>query len=117
MADSEIYARCLLVKRHGYPLWVPEPYGQSTIYGTKGVRIGDVGYVTREGGFQTLFNIRAAPDDPINWQGVPDGFQQIHLAPWAISRIPNFYPPDSFVTSTSATQRSFAVGASALPTQ
>ncbi|KAF4586118.1 hypothetical protein EYR38_009713 [Pleurotus pulmonarius] len=113
MADAEIYARRLLVKRHGYPLWVPEPYGQSAIYETKGVRIGDVGFVTRDGGFRALFNIRASPEDPINWQGVPDGFQQIRLGPWAISHIPNFHPPDSFVTSTSAAQRSFGVGASA----
>ena len=49
LSDAEVYARQLLLKRHGYPLWYPEPYGYSVVYRTKGVRIGDVGYVCYPG--------------------------------------------------------------------
>ncbi|KDQ31444.1 hypothetical protein PLEOSDRAFT_1036968, partial [Pleurotus ostreatus PC15] len=110
MADSQIYARQLLVKRHGYPLWIPEPYGHSPIYRTKGVRIGDVGYVTQDGGFETLFNIRASPNDPINRRGVPNGFQEVHLHVHDVVHLPNFHHSNSAVTSTSAKQRSLDAG-------
>ncbi|KAF9488203.1 hypothetical protein BDN71DRAFT_1457617 [Pleurotus eryngii] len=117
MADSQIYARQLLVKRHGYPLWIPEPYGHSPIYRTKGVRIGDVGYVTQDGGFETLFNIRASPNDPINRRGVPDGFQEVHLHVHDVVHLPNFHHSNSAVTSTSAKQRSLDAGVSVTQAQ
>ncbi|KAH0588260.1 hypothetical protein H2248_006968 [Termitomyces sp. 'cryptogamus'] len=66
---SVVYARQLLPKRHGYPLWIPEPYGNSLPYRTKGVRIGDVGYVTEDGAFETLFNVRASPSNLVNYRG------------------------------------------------
>ncbi|KAL4261894.1 hypothetical protein AB1N83_006417 [Pleurotus pulmonarius] len=117
MADSHIYAKQLLSKRHGYPLWIPEPYGHSAIYRTKGVRIGDVGYVTQDGAFRTLFNIRAPSDHPINRRGVPNGFQQVHLDADDIDRVPNLRPPNSSVTSTYAEKRSLDVGFSATEVQ
>ncbi|KAF4604616.1 hypothetical protein EYR40_003390 [Pleurotus pulmonarius] len=117
MADSQIYARQLLMKRHGYPLWIPEPYGHSPIYRTKGVRIGDVGYVTQDGGFETLFNIRASPSDPINRRGVPNGFQEVHLHAHDVVHLPNFHHLNSAVTSTSAKQRSLDAGFSVTQAQ
>lgn len=115
--DAQTYAKQLLVKRHGYPLWIPEPYGHSAIYRTKGVRIGDVGYVTDDGGFETLFNIRASQDHPINRRGVPDGFEQVHLDADDIVHLADFHHPNSAVTSTSAQQRSMGAGLSATQTQ
>ncbi|KAF8886954.1 hypothetical protein BD779DRAFT_1528904 [Infundibulicybe gibba] len=107
--DAQVYAKQLLLKRHGYPLWVPEPYGNTVTYRTKGVRIGDVGYVTPEGAFETLFNVRAAPDDPINGRGVPDGFEQIAVASEDLVHLPHFHQPGSAVTSASAKGRSCQV--------
>ncbi|KAF8886953.1 hypothetical protein BD779DRAFT_542735 [Infundibulicybe gibba] len=104
--DAQVYAKQLLLRRHGYPLWVPEPYGNTVTYRTKGVRIGDVGYVTPEGAFETLFNVRAAPEDPINERGVPEGFQQIAVAPEDLVHLPHFHQPGSVVTSASAKGRS-----------
>ncbi|KAF9488649.1 hypothetical protein BDN71DRAFT_1512853 [Pleurotus eryngii] len=112
MVDSQIYAKPLLVKRHGYPLWVPEPYGHSAIYRTKGVRIGDVGCITPEGAFQTLFNIRAPPDHPVNRRGVPEGFEQIHFDVDDIDCVPNFHPLNSTITSSFAGKRSLDVARS-----
>jgi hypothetical protein len=100
-SDAEIYSRQLLLKKHGCPLWCPAPYGNSAIYQTKGVRIGDVGYATKDGAFESLFNIRASRDDPINGQGVPDGFEQITLGLWDITHIPYFHKHDGVVMSRS----------------
>ena len=46
-------------RRHGYPLWIPEP--------NKGheIQIGDVGYMY-EGGFYLLFNTTLPADDEVN---------------------------------------------------
>ncbi|KAG6861393.1 hypothetical protein C0995_000522 [Termitomyces sp. Mi166 len=103
--DAQVYARQLLPKRHGYPLWVPEPYGNSVSYRTKGVRIGDVGYVTEDGAFETLFNVRASPSDPINCRGVPEGFEQVRIPPEDIVHIPNFHSPEGIVTSANTKKR------------
>jgi hypothetical protein len=65
------------------------------------VRIGDIGYVTKDGAFESLFNIRAPRDDPINNQGVPDGFEQIILGPGDITHIRRFHKQDGVVTSRS----------------
>ena len=117
MADSQKYAKQLLVKFHGYPLWIPEPYERSAIYRTKGVRIGDVMWVTNDGAFWTLFNVRAPPDHPINRRGVPEALEQIHLDADDIVHLADFHSPNSAVTSTSAQQRSMSGGLSATQTQ
>jgi hypothetical protein len=74
-SDSEIYARNLLVKKHGYPLWLPEPFSNlPRKYRKKGVSVGDVGIITSDGGFDYLFNICLPSDHPINSGRVPPGF-------------------------------------------
>ncbi|KAL0951952.1 hypothetical protein HGRIS_008603 [Hohenbuehelia grisea] len=112
MSDALTYARQLLGKLHGYPLWVPEPYGHSVIYRTKGVRIGDVGYITQDGAFETLFNIRAPPDHPINRRGVPENFEQVEISHDDIVFLKNFHGKNSAVTSLSAQQRSLGIAGS-----
>ncbi|KAF9463631.1 hypothetical protein BDZ94DRAFT_593306 [Collybia nuda] len=108
LPDSQVYAKQLLLKRHGYPLWVPEPYGNSVAYRTKGVRIGDVGYVTPDGAFETLFNLRAARTDPINSRGVPEGFEQFMVPEDDIVHIPNYHQSNSSITSASAKKRTIS---------
>ncbi|KAF8886952.1 hypothetical protein BD779DRAFT_542711 [Infundibulicybe gibba] len=105
--DAQVYAKQLLLKRHGYPLWVPEPYGSTVTYRTKGVRIGDVGYVTPEGAFETLFNVRAAPGDPVNERDVPEGFEQIMVVPEDLVHLSHFHQPGSVVASASAKEKSY----------
>ncbi|GLB34403.1 hypothetical protein LshimejAT787_0112870 [Lyophyllum shimeji] len=87
------------------PLWVPEPYGNSVSYRTKGVRVGDVGYVTEDGAVETLFDVRASPSDPINSRGVPEGFEQVHIPFEDIVLIPKFHQRDCTVTSATTKRR------------
>jgi len=52
---SEIYTRLLLPKGHGCPIWCPEPdENLPPEYRENGVRIGDVGRVMPDGGFEPL---------------------------------------------------------------
>jgi hypothetical protein len=69
----------------------------------KGVRIGDVGFVTDDGYFKTLFNVRASVYDPINRRGVPEGFEQIHLHEDDIEVVPNYFKPGRIVASVTTT--------------
>jgi hypothetical protein len=78
-------------------------------YRTKGVRIGDVGVVTEDGGFETLFNIRASPQDPINRRGVPENFEQVNIGEYDIVHIPHYHKRGVVVTSTSVHSVSFGV--------
>jgi hypothetical protein len=77
---SDTYARILLTKRIGYPLWYPEPANNPRGYEREGVRIGDIGIITFRGGFRCIFNICLPADDPINRRAppslVPFGFQR-----------------------------------------
>uniref|UniRef100_A0A0W0FX36 Uncharacterized protein n=1 Tax=Moniliophthora roreri TaxID=221103 RepID=A0A0W0FX36_MONRR len=74
--EGQRYARHLFLHGHGYALWIPEPNDNSTPeYFDQGVRVGDVGIITNDGGFDYLFNICAPADDPINrTHGVPCDF-------------------------------------------
>lgn len=65
----DIYARELGDLGFGHPLWVPEPLPE---HGE--IRLGDVGYLS-QGRFCFLFNCMHDANDPINRNGVPDGFE------------------------------------------
>jgi hypothetical protein len=79
LSDADLYARELFPKKHGYPLWMPEPYTNVDAVRAVGVSIGDVGYVTEDGAFQFLFNVRVGADHPVNQFGVPNGFEPIDV--------------------------------------
>ncbi|KAF9016272.1 hypothetical protein BDZ89DRAFT_916408, partial [Hymenopellis radicata] len=52
---------------HGHALWIPEPdESLPDAYKMQGILVGDVGMFTRGGGFDFLYNIHRAGDDPIN---------------------------------------------------
>lgn len=77
---NEVYTRLLLPKGHGCPIWCPEPDENLPLaFRDSGVRIGHVGRIDRDGAFDPLFNICIAADDPINCDGVPDGFEPLLL--------------------------------------
>jgi hypothetical protein len=79
-SPSDTYARLLLPKKYGYPLWLQDPdVGLPLEYRSVGVNIGDVGTVTYDGGFDFFFNIRCEASDPVNQFGVPDGFMPLVL--------------------------------------
>jgi hypothetical protein len=92
-SPSDVYARILGAQKIGYPLWFPEPFGGPRGYETKGVSIGDLGFITSDGRFQFIFNIYLARDDPsgIN-RNAPLGFeplifrQELESAPYPCHR-------------------------------
>ncbi|KAJ6473107.1 hypothetical protein C8R45DRAFT_406626 [Mycena sanguinolenta] len=100
MSDSRLYSRLLLAKRHGYPLFHPQPYDDLPLEARKsGTEIGDVGIITSDGSFDPIFNICRAASDPLNRFGVPDGFEQVRLDPGDIAPKVSFHRPGSDVSS------------------
>jgi hypothetical protein len=113
LSDAEVYARSLLSRCHGYPLWVPEPFGVISEYDTVGVRVGDVGYVTEEGAFETLFNVRAEANHPINQHGVPENFVPLRINERDITLVMDYHRAGT-IPSKSGKQRSVGLDLSAL---
>jgi hypothetical protein len=58
----------------GYPCWTPEPCPYPPGHASKGVSIGDVGFITFDGDFKFLFNLFLPRDDRrgINVLAPPD---------------------------------------------
>jgi len=76
--DNEIYERLLRRKQRGFALYVPQPNRRLPIpYRRTGIRIGDVGIITPDGGFSFLFNICVPHDDPINPRILPEDFSPL----------------------------------------
>ncbi|EEB95278.1 hypothetical protein MPER_05775, partial [Moniliophthora perniciosa FA553] len=92
--ESDVYARLLLPKRKGYPLWRPDVAASlPTEYQEKGVSIGDVGVITEEGGFQYFFNILLPADHPCNGaERVPPDFVPLNISSGSEHR-PDQYSP------------------------
>ena len=74
-AVYSIYCRQLFGKRHGLPLWEPEPKKSME------VSIGDVGYLM-QGGFYRIFNATLPKDDPSQVNGAP-----VDHVPWVVSKV------------------------------
>ena len=80
---------------YGLPIYEPNPSGYDH------VRIGDVGQVTKEGYFETFFNIFVPADHTINQRfGVPDGFEPADVF-FRVSRTLNQIPAGSWIKSES----------------
>ncbi|THV01829.1 hypothetical protein K435DRAFT_654536, partial [Dendrothele bispora CBS 962.96] len=72
----------LYPKGHGYPLWTPELNGKTpSEYREDGIKVGDVGFITQDGGFEFLFNITLPKGHKIHqeWRGVPENFIPLDL--------------------------------------
>lgn len=79
--SCEIYYKNMLAKDRGSPLWKPEPNKNLSVPSRrKGVSIGDVGILTKSGGFCSFFNICLPRDHVVNRKGVPEGFIPLTLA-------------------------------------
>ena len=76
--DNEIYERLLRRKGRGFALYIPEPNKRLPIaYQKIGIHIGDVGFITPDGGFSFLFNICVPQDHPINPPILPEDFRPL----------------------------------------
>lgn len=63
----ERYVHSLMRQNRGYPLWIPSPsMSLPALYRASGVRLGDVGIITPEGGFSFFFNVLHGATHPIN---------------------------------------------------
>jgi hypothetical protein len=103
---SEVYTRLLLAQGHGCPIWSPEPDENPLAYREGGVRIGDVGSIDPDsGGFDPLFNICASADDPINADGVPDGFEPMLLESRNVKSRSNHHYRGSHICSSPLEKR------------
>lgn len=61
-------------------MWEPSPSASlPDVIRLKGVSIGDVGIVGDDGYFDRLFNICCPADSAENYNGVPEGFEQVKL--------------------------------------
>ncbi|KAJ7433969.1 hypothetical protein FB451DRAFT_1008840, partial [Mycena latifolia] len=96
------YSSLLFRTGNGYPLFYPEPSGDLPEPARKsGTEVGDVGIVAHgDGGFDPIFNILRAGDDPANRFGVPQGFEQLILGPEDIRILPLYHLPGSDVSNT-----------------
>lgn len=73
--EANGYARLLLPKKRGLPLWQPQPINMSAEYQKQGVSIGDVGLITAGGAFDFQFNIYdSLRHHPLNNVHVPEHF-------------------------------------------
>ncbi|KAJ7592795.1 hypothetical protein C8J56DRAFT_885889 [Mycena floridula] len=100
MSESELYAKLLLPRKHGFPLWKPDPNQQlAEEYRYSGQRIGDVGIITRDGGFDFLFNICHKADHPIHIRGVPPSFDPIDPATLELDERHGFHNPKTDITT------------------
>ncbi|THV04059.1 hypothetical protein K435DRAFT_650068, partial [Dendrothele bispora CBS 962.96] len=113
----------LYPKGYGYPLWTPEPNEQTPlVYRKVGIQVGDVGFITQDGGFEFLFNITLPKDHKIHqkWRGIPEDFEQLKLNEKGYSTGKNQIPKGETIHSKETEVQEiggyFNVRASDLPT-
>ncbi|KAJ7625706.1 caspase domain-containing protein [Roridomyces roridus] len=109
MTDSELYQKLLRHKGFGLPLWDPQPADSLPAeYRREGVRIGDVGFITKQGGFYFVFNICVAANHPINaFHGVPEGFRPVGDFDYSrdVRRSVEAFPPGDCISTNSVRKR------------
>ena len=83
-------------------------------YRAQGVRVGDVGIFTENGGFDFLFNICVPRDDPINPVELPDNFipisppvNPIHIRKFAEFSSGSYLASSSVAESRTGDQSSY----------
>lgn len=95
------YERHLLVEHHGFPLWAPQPHSRLPLsYRRKGVSIGDVGIITKDGYFDFLFNICLPRGHASNPTFLPTNFSPVYLLPTDVSELRQHDSGSCLLTST-----------------
>ncbi|KAF9230408.1 hypothetical protein BU15DRAFT_57261, partial [Melanogaster broomeanus] len=78
-----VYTRLMvdLDSSRGYPLWIPESHSSLPAdYHRMGLKMGDIGVVTKARDFDVFFNICSEENHPIHHpDGVPSNFKQVIL--------------------------------------
>ncbi len=111
-----IYIPLMLGLGHGFPLWFPDlDSNLPAAYRASGTRVGDLGYITDDGGFAYLFNVCAPADDAINIGRVPPNFKPLaipdHDSPDRVWQ--GAYPRRSALTTSHVRQTAISLEASA----
>ncbi|KAJ7631270.1 hypothetical protein DFH06DRAFT_1224064 [Mycena polygramma] len=106
-SDSELYSSLLFTNGKGYPLFQPQLSDNlPDEYKKTGIRIGDVGVVSRIGSFNPIFNILHGPGDhEINRFGVPENFVQLELGDYDIDRRDLCHPLGGHISNTKIKKR------------
>ena len=101
-----------MAKKHGYPLWKPDPrrWGDHVPqeYITSGIRIGDVGVVTHDGSFDCIFNVYSSSKDPIP-DNVPDDFSPLKLSESHVRSKDIEYDPHTIISSSGISHQEMCV--------
>ncbi|KAJ7595131.1 hypothetical protein C8J56DRAFT_1124062 [Mycena floridula] len=100
LSDAQIYSNSLVPKKHGYPLWIPEPPSNlPEAYRSNGIRVGDLVCLTEDGGYDYLFNIFSPETDPVNIGRVPNGFAPLFLDDHDIITYDNLHKPGANIST------------------
>ncbi|EDR00405.1 uncharacterized protein LACBIDRAFT_295783 [Laccaria bicolor S238N-H82] len=98
---NAIYERHMYLKKHGFPLWIPQPNMRLPhSYRRQGVSIGDVGIFAWDGSFDFLFNVCLPAGHPNNPDELPEGFSCLTLRPTDVSEV-RAHSAHSHMTSAS----------------
>ena len=104
MSDAALYSRLLHTKKQGCTLFSPQPSEDlPRAERESGARIGHVGIVTENGGFDPIFNILDSAED--NPSGVPPGFEQVTLRHDAILHEGNCHSPGSDISNKTVSKK------------
>ncbi|KAJ7669002.1 hypothetical protein B0H17DRAFT_216242 [Mycena rosella] len=110
---ADVYARLLLPRKHGFPLFHPAPCDDLPEPARRtGTQIGDVGVVTDDGSFDPIFNILYPADDLANRFGVPADFEQVILPPHDIRIRRLQHPPGTVLSNTAVGKKRLGLQAS-----
>ncbi|PBK90432.1 hypothetical protein ARMGADRAFT_934308 [Armillaria gallica] len=109
-----IYIPLMLGLGHGFPLWFPDMDSNlPAAYRVAGTRVGDLGYITDDGGFAYLFNVCASANDAINEGRVPPNFQPLVLPYPSVRTWQETHPKPSALTTSHVQQTTIELEASA----
>ncbi|KZV95560.1 hypothetical protein EXIGLDRAFT_567651, partial [Exidia glandulosa HHB12029] len=97
---------------HGYPFWIPEPDAHlPSEQRSEGLRLGDLGILTNDGGFDYLWNIHLPGNHPHNTL-VPPNFKPVVLDTIRdVRRTDLFFPRNTAINSTFVKKREISIEA------
>lgn len=99
---NHVYERQLLEKQRGFPLWMPECNLSWRVEKQKqGIRVGDVGLITKNGSFTYLFNITVPVGHPVQPSSMPEGYEPIQTHAEGDISMCMYFKPRSCLTSLS----------------
>ena len=101
-----VYAKILSNLKDGMLAnWIPSLNGSLPAENRRvGIKPGDVGMVTRHGGFDFGYNIFRDSDDPFNLHGAPEGHESLKEHSWSTN---GYYPPGHVTKREQRSAKSF----------